>query len=104
MSNLVKVYSWTRYNTSTDGHTPSAYLGTLEAIEAARGVAQLETERLVSSSWLDENAFYRGRRLRPDERPSRRLCKALSIAEQNQKSSMHQNSGAPREVRPWLAL
>ena len=62
MSNLVKVYSWTRYNASTDWHTPSAYLGTLEAIRSAKGVAKMETERLVSSTWLDENAFYRGRR------------------------------------------
>jgi hypothetical protein len=58
MANLVKVYSWSIYDAVTGQHKPAAYPGTLEAIKAANGVPKMETERFISSDWLDENGFY----------------------------------------------
>jgi hypothetical protein len=58
MANLVKVYSWSKYDKATDEHKPASYPGTLEAIRAANGEPKRHTERFISSAWLDENGFY----------------------------------------------
>lgn len=64
MANLVKVYSWSKYDVATDQHKPGPYPGTLEAIRAANGVPKKDTERFISSAWLDENGFYRPKETR----------------------------------------